>query len=143
MKKQDITPKIINLAKRIAKYWRMEIYRGCWIKIGGEAQLITSTCDDYFFTGCNCFKNRWTNRKGSGVPVPSISDVLLKLDELNMIIYNLGQWEQGIDHRDLSDAWIVVIRKRYRDKSSEVEIKAPSLHEALLAALLEVLEKEE
>jgi len=138
MKKQDITPEIINLAKRIAEYWKMEIYEGCWIQNNyGKPclELVTKTHLKSYLIESVTPEKHW-------FPIPSISDVLLKLDELNMIIYNLGQLEQGVDYRYLSDIWIVVIRKRYRDKSSEVEIKAPSLHEALLTALLGVLEKE-
>jgi len=136
MKKQDITFEIVDLAEQIAKHWKMEIYRGCWIKIGGEVQLITSTCDDYFFTGCNCFKNRWANRKGSGVPIPSISDVYSLVnskgytidaiqDHDNMVNKQFN--EVNIIHTNLTEGWRGI---------------GKNIHEAFLGALLAMFQGE-
>ena len=81
MKESDITPKVIELAKEIVKYWRMEIYEGCWITraeaSGHETTLITARkLDEIEHYGFGAYINV------GFFPVPSISDCLEKLREL-------------------------------------------------------------
>ena len=138
MKESDITQPVIEKCKEIAKHWRMEIYEGCWVLHGGLVKLVFLKRGQfiYIITG----EEKLMVVDGDVTPIPSISDCLRKLDSVGMIVYNSGQWEQGIDHHDLPDVWMLVIRKRYGNKSSEIEIKSKSLHEALLSALLEAVE---
>ena len=132
MNQQQITDEVKRLAKEIAKYWRMEIYKGCWVKIGGKIQLVSNCNNNYFYTGCNYVKNQWTNRKGSGIPIPSISDCLEKLRELKLR-YIFHAW--GLDK--------ILVSLIDDEKGCVIvdQVEAPTLHEALLSALLEVVKK--
>ena len=124
MNQQQITDEVKRLAKEIAKYWRMEIYKGCWVKIGGKIQLVSNCNNNYFYTGCNYVKNQWTNRKGSGIPIPDIGDCLEKLRELggwwNIIVdinsgkevFEWGNKKQGlgsIPYKDDSDFYFLLL----------------------------------
>ena len=132
MKEQNIIPRVEELAGEIAKYWRMPIYKGCWIKIGGKIQLVSNCNNNYFYTGCNYVKNQWTNRKGSGIPIPSISDCLEKLRELKLR-YIFHAWE-------LDDILVSLIDDEKGDVIVD-QMKATALHESLLSAVLAVLEE--
>ena len=95
MKQFDITPKIINLSKRIAKHDRMEIYKGCWFVAGA--------------TGKTLYLVEWKSPMGAVkagdkifqaddlIPIPSISDVLEKL--------------QGSLHEILLEALLAVLEQ--------------------------------
>jgi len=67
MKQSDITPEAIRLSKEIAKYWRMEIYEGCWF---WDAEV------GYLFMVHEVFDSTWVDDE---YPIPSISDCLEKL----------------------------------------------------------------
>jgi len=128
MKEQDITPKVIELAKEIARHWRMEIYRGCWILTPDEFLLFEPR--DMFLDGVAL---RFTNGNYSKewFSVPSISDCLEKLREHaneNITIFI-----------DTSMIWFVTLDMHTQKKKTN---QSKSLHEALLFALLEVLKVE-
>lgn len=130
MKESDITPKVIELAKEIVKYWRMEIYEGCWITraeaSGHETTLITARkLDEIEHYGFGAYINV------GFFPVPSISDCLEKLRELQYYV----QWNDNLDFYE------VFIWKNLDDVPKSIKCKW-KLHEALLAALLEVLKEE-
>jgi len=122
MKKQDITPKIINLAKRIAKYWRMEIYEGCWLFDVQNQRLTLAQISSQ------------ADAKELGfIPIPSISDCLKKLRELEL---------RYIFHKyNLRKVSVSIIDNKARTILFQSRKNFPILHEALLNALLNVLKK--
>lgn len=127
MKRSDITPEIIRLSKEIAKYWRMEIYEGCWVRVANKTRMVIGVQDEFYYTqdSFNWGHPQWTIK--AGFPIPSISDCLEKLMEL------------GID----SYEWVALKNGRWEVFTYENDVcvhrKASSFHEALLSALLEVL----
>ena len=129
MKQSDITPESIKLSKQIAEFWRMEIYEGCWVS-KKVRKLVTKDekiiCKEIWKT--RLYNGRTTIiKEGECFPIPSISDVLTRLQELD---YILSIWQRG-------DKMFAVTASRPmgmgRSKTSE------SLYVALLQSLLSVL----
>lgn len=117
MKRSDITPKIIELSKEIAKYWKMEIYEGCWIYVAHEMFLIK-------------IPSIIKERNWNFIPIPSIADCLRKLRKLEQE----GTIQKGkTKHDEATNPLLDYIL----GMTSLTE-----LHEVLLFALLEVLKKE-
>ena len=136
MRKADITTPIIEKCEQLAKHWRMEIYEGCWVEVTIGRKTVCHTVgyigEDALYrvnTGLALFH---VARADELLPIPSISDCLEKLRELN--------WYPEM-------AWITEPRVRIdylcSGKSSQViQIKqGDTLHEALLSALLEAVKK--
>ena len=123
MKQSDITPKIIDLSKRIAEHWRMEIYEGCWYVLKNSSIL-------------GCWFS-WGDRAYTDeiVLIPSIEDVLEKLDDLGFM-WNFQRTDKGDYqfHIYPLPTWVV---PKYRKNYFETKDK----HETVLLALLEVLRK--
>ena len=76
MRKEEITQEIIEKAKELAEYWRMEIYEGCWVydKLDNVLDLV--------FGGRKYWFDRGFLKTETFIPIPSISDCLEKLREL-------------------------------------------------------------
>jgi len=137
MKKQSITKEVIRLARKIAEYWRMEIYEGCWVYIRKKLRIIRNVYLDlgYYFTGRD---EQWTIK--SGLPIPTISDCEQKLVELGYEFMNLMR-------RPFKDPWMVKVwdaesHDLDADTIKRWDNKGETLHEALLSTLLEVLKNE-
>ena len=131
MKQSNISPKIIELSKKISKYFRMEIYEGCWVwDEYGDPQIKLLTQDEM------AYLRTWSNEK-YWFPIPSISDVLKKLDDLGFM-WNFQRTDKGDYqfHIYPLPTWVV---PRYRKNYFETKDK----HETVLLALLEVLRKKE
>ena len=138
MKKSDITLKIIELAKKIAELWRMEIYVGCWIldNDGKPALLEKVYKDDKFMGGYGSHIRYFSKSNPKIYPIPSISDCLEKLKELGLR-YIFHAWE-------LNEVYVQIISDKAKDVIiDQQETCFTTLHEALLSALLEVLQKQE
>jgi len=130
MKRENITPKIIELAREIAEYWRMEIYVGCWILDGGMIKLVFLKRGQFIYVIVGEEKRMTVS--GNVIPIPSISDCLEKLRELKLR-YIFHAWE-------LDEILVSLIS----DEDSTViidQLKSDNLYEALLSALLEVLKE--
>jgi len=130
MKQQTITPKIIELAKKIVELWPMPIYEGCWIAKAIYGDL--SGNRDY--KACQV---TWLLHKGFQVidttrgledmpikyfPIPDIGDCLEKL--------------KGLDSEWRTHQLVAVFDGLLTYDTMTTQI----FHEALLSALLEVLE---
>ena len=113
MKQSDITSEIIALSRKIAEYWRMEIYKGCWY------------CDIDIL--CLWHENYEPDFPDEVFPIPSISDCLEKLGQLGVGDIELIQ--------DV-DKWTVYFFPKTATHATAM--MGNSLHEALLQALLAV-----
>lgn len=167
MKKQDITPKVIKLAKKIANHWRMEIYEGCWFAVvsskkddweGIDAKTyekpliylaMNLNVGRYYgyadpFGGCgNVFSEDPHNYclPNEWYPIPSILDCLEKLRGL---LFYGGLWMCG----DYVEARFkkTIINKDDKDVgkiiyiSPRMHLKSPLV--VLFSALLEALKEE-
>ena len=127
MKESDITPEIIAKAKEVAEKRRMEIYEGCWVakwKYYQKKWIVYHVQSKVLAQLYNPMKKY--------IPIPSISDVLQKLNKRFEILpdyYNKKHFD-----RSLSNIW-----KNYLSgKFSVVEV-----HYWLLSALCEVLKEGE
>jgi len=117
MRKEDITNKIRELAREMAKYWRMEIYQY-----------------DLFY---NTFMKKLQRNldyekfepKSWAIPIPSILDCLEKLKEFPEDNIRLFY--------DVEPPLWVIFMDEYNPKQLMEE--SQSLHEALLSMLLELL----
>jgi len=135
MKEQEITPKVIELAKEIARHWRMEIYEGCWIVWNDN--VINLVTDEHTLK----FLLRTESRILHYVPIPSISDCLEKLREL-------GYESMNLQRRPFRSSWMINI---WDKESHNLEVdtikrwrnKGETLHEVLFSVLLEALKEEE
>ena len=123
MKQSDITPEIIALSRKIAEYWRMEIYKGCWY------------CDIDIL--CLWHENYEPDFPDEVFPIPSISDCLEKLRALNLRVYISGlHYKYPVN----DEKWYSVSIHRLPYGEEIVFICIENFHEALLQALLAVLE---
>ena len=137
MRKSDIIEKVIELSKKIAEHWRMEIYVGGWICLiqikRGKQKFNPELVDGkIFWIDKDTRQLYWGSfgeiHKKEYIPIPSISDCLDKLRELGYFIriqdqpdfYEVGIWKDVEDENIAGGA-------------------SPNIHEALLSALLEVL----
>ena len=136
MKKQSITKEVIRLARKIAEYWRMEIYEGCWVLRRGEVPDNPVLVDKEIIN--------LLNDVGYGdediTIIPSISDCEQKLVELGYEFMNLMR-------RPFKDPWMVKVwdaesHDLDADTIKRWDNKGETLHEALLSTLLEVLKNE-
>ncbi len=122
MKESDITQPVIDKCKQITELWRMEIYKGCWVEINTNVYLVNRAESKIYQTG-----NTIWNKK-DGIPIPSISDCLEKLQERQEIMpeyYNKKHFDRSL----------LNIFKNYIKGEFTVE----KVHYWLLTALLEVL----
>ena len=130
MKQSDITPKIIDLSKRIAEKWRMEIYEGCWGILPNDNKLflITEKIKGISHNGFRAIYpilpsfGKTTLMASDHIPIPSIEDVLSRLVQL-----------EGATAK-------YILAKRCDDVLLG-HITVTEFHEALLEALLAVLEE--
>lgn len=135
MKESDITSEIIVKAKEIVKYWRMEIYEGCWVvnqsKTWREVSSIKKEAVIRDEGAVLIYTKSQIRNYELAVPIPSISDCLEKLRELEVgvalqdhlfLMYAVGTWDSETSKF-----------KPTADASTPLE--------ALLSALLEVLTK--
>lgn len=137
MKQSDITPKVIELSKEIAKHCQFPVGKGSWILpdkgfhwvepldkdkphlVVGKTSPPNSYLDLEKYKGHNSLPYT----VGYFIPIPSISNVLEKLRELKKQI-NIQVYDDGYILND--------------PKKSPQEILSIShFHEALLSALLE------
>ena len=142
MKQSDITPEVIRLSKEIAKHWRMDIYKGCWVyedwdKIDEQTDvgLVQWADGEMFYTT----GSKMDNKKDGVTPIPSISDCLEKLRELGWYVetmHNRLFFTNTQDHR-----WDVEIAMEEGKFFNDTVTQGKTLHEALLSALLEVVDK--
>jgi len=129
MKEQDITPKVIELARKITKHWRMEIYEGCWVFLRWPTPFLVR--DEHSV--------EWAIEQNA-IPIPSISDCLEKLLELGYESMNLQRrplqfpWMTDIWDKESHDLEADTI-KRWRNKDE-------TLHEVLFSVLLKALKEE-
>ena len=133
MNKKHITPKAIELSKEIAEYWRMEIYKGCWVcviqvKKGGEKFNRKLIDGKTYWIDKDTQQLYWGSfgkiHENDYFPIPSISDVLKKLSGITTSI------EKEL-LRLVTNLW-----RGYHTNIIE-------FHKALLSALLEVLKNGE
>ena len=122
MNKKHITPEIIKLSKEIAKYWRMEIYEGCWVLQGGLVKLVYQKLGQFTRVIIECEKRDVL--EGNLIPIPSISDCL---EKLSGITTSIEKELLGL----VTNLW-----RGYHTNIIE-------FHETLLSALLEVLKNGE
>ncbi len=129
MKKPDITQPVIDKCKQIAEYWRMEIYEGSWILEAWHGMALVKW-SPYLVSDISLMPHR----KNERIPIPSISDCLEKLRELNDIHFTIDSDARG---------WAVAIVHPFHPKfNAEIhDFEGDTLHEALLSALLAVLKK--
>jgi len=145
MKQQDITPKIIELAKAIAELWRMPIYVGCWMMVKGDDNWkITHKVDTGGFT-LILFDSHWKLESGAlyhtDLPnayrefflIPDIGDCERKLLRLGFTYRT---------DRLLSCVVIQLYDPEDEGKPYGKEMQGVNTHEALLSALLEVLKEQ-
>lgn len=142
MNPSSISPKIIELSKEIAKCWKMEMYEGCWIYDDKNDELFM-TVGKYMIDKRIEYDNKFqkpnhitfgdpSSKMRDCIPIPSISDALEKLRELG--------WDIKIKHYQINSEWQVLVYLSNIIKSKDAY--APTEHEALLSALLEVLKGE-
>lgn len=141
MRKSDITDEVKRLSKEIAEYWRMEIYEGCWIRVGNKTRLILNIVEEYFFTNDYYPGGNPQFKKKSGFPIPSISDCERKLVEM-------GYESMNLQRRPFKNPWMADIwDKESHDLEANTikrwEDKGKTLHEICLSVLLKVLTWEE
>jgi hypothetical protein len=117
MRKEQITPEVIELSKKIAEKWRMDIYPGCWY-------CYTNYSPEDFIRQYPADKIYPMGDFDRITPIPSIADCLqeLKGKFRKLTICNDGKCE--IEYL-LSDGSYYCVEN--------------TPHEALLSALLEVL----
>ena len=146
MRKEEITDKLIELSRKIAKYWRMNIYEGCWYlyqDINGEHPIL-----------CNIIHGNQSHYRAFMeycVPIPTISDALRKLGELEgdsfAIVKDADGWyfEWGPrpnayteNHNTLYEALLTALLQVL--ESREVEIKQKVSREHIIAQMIETLE---
>ena len=142
MKQSDITPEIIALSKRIAEKWRMGVHKGSWWQRTAENYpdeliLIPDEGSAELFNDIS----KHERLHHHGFPIPSISDCLEKLMEFN---FNAYDWSSRIcKKRKLS---LTIFRDNFYECDDGelvnhfLEFEGTTLHEALLEALLTVLE---
>ena len=111
MREKDITPEVIRLSKAIAELWRMKIYVGCWVITLREVVYLIKSESEI----------EWIEEDHGGIPIPSISDCLEKLKELD------SEWR--------THQLVAVFDGLLTYDIMTIQI----FHEALLSALLEVL----
>ena len=124
MKHETITPKIIELAKKIAELWRMEIRRGVWIiDDDGKEALITRIYNDgKVMADYGDYTRYFTKDNPKIFPIPDIGDCLGRLEEHSI----------SARRRTLIP---------YFNSYAFGEIKTIEFHESLLSALLAVLKE--
>ena len=142
MRKSDITTPIIDKCKELAKYWRMEIYEGCWVKAsnGAIATVIYKERDPctadllgyYIFDGAAMWYDLAPLE--DIIPIPSISDVLEKLKELGWRNYQFSIAENG-----RIEMHIIHVPFTFK-KEDEIIVQGTPL-EALLSALIKVMKE--
>jgi len=126
MKQQTITPKIIELAKKIVELWPMPIYEGCWEVHEQRDRPVLVDKDIEEIAKLHPDEHRcW-------FPIPDIGDCLEKLRELKLR-YIFHAWE-------LDDILVSLIDDEKGDVIVD-QMKATALHESLLSAVLAVLEE--
>ena len=139
MKESDITPKIIEKSKELAEYWRMELAYGSWVAVHfSKLGLAPLLFDGEWSSGVPSDslyheKTMELFQKDKWFPIPSISDCLEKLMELRLR-YIFHAWE-------LDEILVSLIDDEKGDVTVD-QMKATTLHEALLSALLEVVSHE-
>ena len=134
MEESDITQPVIDKCKQITEYWRMEIYEGCWVisqrkewKNVSDIEMKADITDDSIVLIDNVSKVQIPSLT---IPIPSISDCLEKLRELN--------YKYGIEY-DHDGHWIHIHGGKEEWYSANFDHQ--DAHIALLSALLEVLRK--
>jgi hypothetical protein len=134
MRQSEITPKIVEISKKIAEKWRMEIYEGCWIYDDANDELFM-TVGQYMidkkieYDGKFQKPNHITFSDPSSImrkciPIPSLSDAL-----------------DAIYDRSCPFGTFITLEKRFNDWTHGI-ITTQELHEAVLEALLEVLKED-
>ena len=135
MKESDITQPVIEKCKEIAKHWRMEIYVGCWICLiqikRGKKKFNPELVDGkIFWIDKDTRQLYWGSfgeiHKKEYIPIPSISDCLEKLRELE-VEPDISIDANGSTYLQYDDPLKMYLYD--------------SCHEALLSALLEVVKK--
>ena len=136
MNQQQITDEVKRLAKKIAEYWRMKPYRGCWIKTPDELLLFEPR--DMFLDGVAL---RFTNGNYSKdwFPIFSIGDCLEKLLELGYESMNLQR--RPFKHPWIADVWDKESHDLEANTINRWEDKGKSLHEIALSVLLAALKE--
>ena len=148
MKESDITERIKELAREIAKYWRMEIYVGTWVCYvdvnGGRIiDIAVSVVPDEKDSDGVAFwvNNGYSNDEMDGYfGIPSIEDCLEKLRGLGAIFrlsYQKDLMKKNMEITDYFDGEHTVKEIFFRGYWF---LNNP--HEALLSALLEVVKGE-
>ena len=135
MNKKHITPEIIELSKKIAEYWRMEIYKGCWVinKKGVYGVVILSQGDAVaVHAEADYVRYEEWNLKKKVTPIPSISDCLEKLRE------RPGFMSGYYKKKDFDNSLLNIFKNYIKGRFIVEEV-----HYWLLSALLRVLEKGE
>lgn len=138
MRKEDITPEVIGLAKEISSYWRMEIYEGCWYQytslnpLNDEEESCLLLNSDREPISPQKQLDAPTNDifRGKYIPIPTIADCSDKLRELG--------YKYLIEY-DCDGHWLRVYGGKEKYRSFEVDHQCE--HEALLSALLSVLKE--
>ena len=145
MKREQITPEIIELSKKIAEKWRMDIYFGGWaivlferlgeqpILYNGEWSCGAPSDSLYHEKTMKLYtQDKW-------FPIPSMGDCLEKLRELGIPV----QIKDRRDRYAESRGWTHQLAFGHPNKKSAYKswggVINGTLHLALLSALLEVL----
>lgn len=129
MRKSDITPKIIELARKIAEHERMDVYEGCWVCVYKYWRVHPENKELEVFLVKDTLV--WWNKE-SFFPIPTISDALRKLGELNLN-YRLQEVNAGHEFGIWDDP---------EDEPLAADCKKQPL-ESVLTALLQTLESRE
>jgi len=141
MKKSDITPGVIEAAKKIAELWRMEIYKGCWAHLPDK-------WNKRDFENLVLVQNkesvrnikREMRRKESyhhWIPIPDIGDCEQKLVELGYESMNLQR--RPFKHPWIADVWDKESHDLDTDTINRWEDKGKTLHEIVLSITLKAL----
>jgi len=140
VKESDITPKIIEKSKELAEYWRMELAYGSWVAVHfSKLGLAPLLFDGEWSSGVPSDslyheKTMELFQKDKWFPIPSISDCLEKLRELSISIHLSDTARVNIEDVEYFNGSYVVRGIKFRKYWF---LNNP--HEALLSALLEVL----
>ena len=144
MRKSDIIEKVIELSKKIAEHWRMEIYVGGWICLiqikRGKQKFNPELVDGkIFWIDKDTRQLYWGSfgeiHKKEYIPIPSISDCLALLTPR----FNEIALDYSVDNVIDEKHWYVGCVKK-GEYVPHIEMSNESLHLALLSALLEAVE---
>lgn len=144
MEEKDITQPVIDKCKQIALHWRMEIYEGCGVAVwngslkkitcvGIIAELDEKEKEIWIRSNGKNEHHYWNNLEGGWlISIPSISDCLTRLEELNFIWY----FQRNDD--ETCELLIYPLANFITPKYRKNHFKEKTKHLVALSALFEV-----